>query len=183
MLQVWHVDTCQNLSDREDDSWLCPGCLMAELPFLEADRSTCDESCCSDDGFTDSQSTKSIPTGFSVFHSNIQSIYNSLCDLKDFTSDYKPSILTLSETWPDTSVVDAELTIKGYSPYRKTETDMVEALQCTSSLTTQPISDLIKPTPESSLESLWIAVSIPTLLSSIALCLLQTSLLPPCYSR
>ena len=40
----------QKLSDREDDSWLCPGCLMAELPFLEADRSTCDESHCSDDG-------------------------------------------------------------------------------------------------------------------------------------
>ena len=56
---------------------------MAELPFLEADRSTCDESCCSDDG--DSEDfTDSIPTGFSVFHSNIRSIYNSLCDLKDF---------------------------------------------------------------------------------------------------
>ena len=48
-----------------------------------------------------------------------------------------------------------------------------------SSLTIQPIGDLIKPTPESSLESLWIAVSSPTLPSSIALCLLQTSLLPP----
>ena len=166
----------QKLSDREDDSWLCPGCLMAELPFLEADRSTCDESCCSDDGdsevFTDSQSTKSIPTGFSVFHSNTRSIYNSLCDLKDFTSDYKPSILALSETWLDTSVVDAELTIKGYSLYRKDRNRHGGgvAVYLKSSLTTQPIGDLIKPTPESSLESLWIAVSSPTLPSSIALC-------------
>ena len=117
------ISEYQNLSDCEDDLWLCPGCLIAELPFLEADRSTCDVSCCSDDGdsevFTDSQSTKSIPSGLGVFHSNIRSIYNSLCDLKDFTFDYKSSILALSETWLDTSVVDAELTIKGYSLYCK----------------------------------------------------------------
>ena len=135
----------QKLSDREDDSWLCPGCLMAELPFLEADRSTCDESCCSDDGdsevFTDSQSTKSIPTGFSVFHSNTRSIYNSLCDLKDFTSDYKPSILALSKTWLDTSVVDAELTVKGHSLYRKDRNQHGGgvAVYLKSSLTTQPL--------------------------------------------
>ena len=78
------ISEYQKLSDHEDYPSPCPGCLMAELPFLEADRSTCDESCCIDDGdsevFTDSQSTKSTPTGFSVFHSNIRSIYNSLCE-------------------------------------------------------------------------------------------------------
>ena len=186
VLQVQYVDACQycgvsiseyqNLSDCEDDLWLCPGCLMAELPFLEADRSTCDVSCCSDDGdsevFTDSQSTKSIPTGFSVFHSNIRSIYNSLHGLKDFTSDYKPSILALSETWLDTSVVVAELTIKGYSLYRKDRNRHGGgiAVYLKSSLTTQPIGDHIKPTSKSSLESLWIAVSSRNLLSSIVLC-------------
>ena len=36
------ISEYQSLSDREDDSWMCPGCLMAELPFLEDDMSTCD---------------------------------------------------------------------------------------------------------------------------------------------
>ena len=85
---------------------------------------------------------------------------------------YKPSIQALSETWLDTSTVDAELTIKGYSLYCKDRNRHGGgvAVYLKSLLTTQPIGNFITPTSESSLESLWIAVSSPTLPSSIALC-------------
>ena len=97
----------------------------------------------------------------------------TLCDLKDFTSQHKPSILALSETWLDTSVMDAELAIKDYSLYCEDRNHHGGgvAVYLKSLLIAQPIRDLIKPMSQSSLESLWISISSSTLPSSIALCI------------
>lgn len=162
--------------------WFCQKCLSAELPFASSSDVSLNGSFLSGANSTSLQrsplpiaSNTSMYTPlshFSTYHVNIRSIYNSLCDLQEFTAKLKPDILALSETWLDSSVLDSELALAEYSLYRKDRNRHGGgiAMYLKSSLSSYPITKLNTSQSKSSLESLWIAISSPTLPSQVAVC-------------
>ena len=97
---------------------------------------------------------------------------------------YKPSIQALSETWLDTSTVDAELTIKGYSLYCKDRNRHGGgiAVYLKSLLTTQPIGNFITQPQNHHLNLYGLQSQVPPCHHQLRY-VSATSLLPPCYSR
>jgi hypothetical protein len=58
---------------------------------------------------------------FKLVHLNIRSLRNTahLTQLKEFLSKTKTEALTLSETWLNTTITNAEIFIEGYTLYRQ----------------------------------------------------------------
>jgi hypothetical protein len=58
---------------------------------------------------------------FKLVHLNIRSLRNTahLTQLKEFLSKTKTEALTLSETWLNTTITNAEIYIEGYTLYRQ----------------------------------------------------------------
>lgn len=60
-----------------------------------------------------------IPKGFTVCHLNLRSLRKKISELAIILDSYSLDILTLSETWLDTTVEDTLLAIQGYNLYRQ----------------------------------------------------------------
>ena len=66
----------------------------------------------------DSASFKGV-NGVTMAHLNIRSLVKNIDELRQFTHMNNPGILTLSETWLDSSISDEEIAIVNYSLERK----------------------------------------------------------------
>ena len=50
---------------------------------------------------------------------NIQSIRNKLAELQHLINQHKPAVIGITESWCDSTISDAEISLNGYSLYRK----------------------------------------------------------------
>ena len=59
------------------------------------------------------------PTSVSLVHLNIRNILPKLNEISLLVSNHHPDVLTLSETWLDESICDAEVSLPGYNLLRQ----------------------------------------------------------------
>ena len=106
-------DQCQNFS--------CNKCLSGFLPFSDCDiNSTSDTDNCDitfdpDDNSFDCFSRK----GLHFLHINARSLLPKISELKLLVHKTKVAVLSITETWLDSTVTDNEVALDGYSIIRK----------------------------------------------------------------
>ena len=61
-----------------------------------------------------------VPEILKIFYTNIQSVFSKLNELIVYTVDHSPDIVLLTETWCNTTISDAALSLPGY----QLETDL-----------------------------------------------------------
>ena len=59
----------------------------------------------------------------SVFYANAQSIMNKMCDLEVLASEQSPDIIAVTESWINSDIPDASVSLKGYTLFRKDRLD------------------------------------------------------------
>ena len=102
-----------------------------------------------------------------VIHVNTRSLLRHFDDVSSLVSSERPHILALSETWLDSSVVDGEVHIPGYTLFRfdRNRSGGGVAIYCADNL---PCSVLSCSRSSSGVESLWISVRLGCLHPSLA---------------
>ena len=68
--------------------------------------------------------TPGLPKGLVLGHLNVNSLRNKTQELYLFMQSNKVDILAVSETHLDSSFADCEVTVDGFSIYRRTETSL-----------------------------------------------------------
>lgn len=109
-----------------------------------------------DSKFSDFPTIKIKVRGLAIAHLNICSLYGKLDQLK-FVINKSFGILTISETWLESSIVDQELYLSGYSCIRRDregKTGGSVAIYCSDGLTYSVHQDL-----NNANEFLWIQVN------------------------
>jgi len=132
---LWTHASCGGVGSREEydqlsmdnTEWLCPSCTWCELPFAESGLPS--DTQLSVMGLSNTTPTtgdtlllecSSTPI---LCHLNVQSLMSKVDELRALLSGAKrPVVLGLSETWLDESVLDGEVSIPGYSQYRRDRT-------------------------------------------------------------
>ena len=136
------ADEYNMLSELGDSSaWYCPRCIARQLPFWDLGLS-CESYASSSDASTETsrfvdglvdisadeqeqEMDQVVPFGrrdgsLVLGHLNIRSLFNKLDELQVFLENRSRAlVLGLSETWLDSSLLDAELEVPGFSLYRK----------------------------------------------------------------
>ena len=59
----------------------------------------------------------------SVFYANAQSIMNKMCDLEVLASEQSPDIIAITESWMNSDIPDASVSLNGYTLFRKDRLD------------------------------------------------------------
>ena len=59
----------------------------------------------------------------SVFYANAQSIMNKMCDLEVLASEQSPDIIAVTESWMNSDIPDASVSLNGYTLFRKDRQD------------------------------------------------------------
>ena len=112
----WCHLKCSWLSEEEfyilgncNDSWYCPACCLPNFTtFFETSTTT--------DLDVTASNLPIYPTSVSLVHLNIRSKLNEISLL---VSNHNLNVLTLSETWLDESICDAEVSFPGYNLLRQ----------------------------------------------------------------
>ena len=165
------IDTYNSLDGID---WFCPSCISLELPFAsvpDIPLSPTPTTTSSTLQAHTSHVTTRLKPGFQVLHVNVRSLIRSLWELKELTIQYQPDIFALTETWLDSSVSNSELAIPNYSLVRldRNRHGGGMAIYLKASLDYHHLSISGHNSSLSSLESMWLSVSGPTLPSPIAL--------------
>ena len=116
-----------NLVDAVDFNWICPSCLMRELPCADDVSSAIEEP---EQTLSDDLEEVTVLSSDSLFyandgsmvisHLNIRSVVNKVDDLRVLLERRSRALVFgLSETWLDESVTDAELEVPGFNIHRR----------------------------------------------------------------
>ena len=102
-----------------------------------------------------------------MIHVNTRSLLRHFDDVSALVSSERPHILALSETWLDSSVVDGEVHIPGYTLFRfdRNRSGGGVAMYCADNLSCSVLSC---STSSSGVESLWISVRLGCFHPSLA---------------
>jgi len=126
--EAWaHVKCTGNISEsnytellsKSPFNFLCQACILQQLPFY-SDALHDVNNCPTSDKFTSSTSdSKPLfeyfkQKGLHFIHINARSLLPKITELKYITANTKAAILSVTETWLDDSVSDAEIQILGY---------------------------------------------------------------------
>ena len=114
----------------EAGEWFCPSCSyqagVARLPFANASlNSSANESAlfgegCESELNLDEQLFNARSNSIVYCHLNARSLLPKVDEIRNFAQKSKQNlILGISETWLTNSVVDGEVSLKGYTLYRK----------------------------------------------------------------
>ena len=121
------VDASQyeRLGQNENEEWLCPSCISAELPFADVSLPTNNSTTWAPNGTPPDPLEKPSPlddcTSKAVFcHLNVRSLLNKMDELRSVLQCAKrPVVFGISETWLNSSVLDNEVVIPTYDLYRR----------------------------------------------------------------
>ena len=114
------------------ENWLCPKCLLQQLPFWNNNTCTTEEYMdnnieCNDladsvnkDGSADNSDFElNTIKGIKLAHLNVRSLANKVADLHNWLSNNPYDLLGLSETWLTEEHSDSLFSIKGYKFERR----------------------------------------------------------------
>ena len=60
--------------------------------------------------------------GLRIFHLNVRSLVSKIDEMRVFCETHRPHVLSLNETWLDSSISDSEIQLPGYSLVRRDKT-------------------------------------------------------------
>ena len=145
----------------QNTAWICPCCLMLELPTQMFDLDPVDVHLpVQEDGFLSTIDLKLLK-GLKILNLNVQSLYPKIDDIKLLCLECEPDILGITESWLNDSISNSEIHIPNYNIYRKDRADGYGGviLYTHNRLDTNLIT--LSQSTQGKIDTIWVKLALP----------------------